>query len=289
MVWLAFLIQSIVVLCVAYWAQQFERTQWDWNKFLFAGIITFFGFPSTYQPQHSVNRMGFIFVLFGCTLWVTIVTAELTSFGVIRIFNVKIETITDVMQGDFDLAGDPFAISKLRKFDERKEMKECKFESCLEHLKLNERSAIAISNAFMRTSGLLGTSTVYCLKRNDAIHEYAVKFLVRQNLSYETELNDFILRTGQSGLITKWLKSINFRHSVKAPMEMTEITLENQKVLMVISCLMILLATIMLVFEIIVRSQVMKDERGHFWCYVERLIDPDRHYFLDKIPGIQIK
>lgn len=104
---------GIGILFAAYFGQQFEQTQWDSYKFIFSGMALFCGFPCNHKPQQIFNRIGYVFVLFGCALYVIVVASTFATFGIFRFFEPKIDSVSIFLNGNYDLIGDPFAFTKL--------------------------------------------------------------------------------------------------------------------------------------------------------------------------------
>lgn len=76
-------------------------------------------------------------------------------------------------------------------------------DQCLSRLDGNPKLAVAISRKRAYNSHLTLASHIYCFD-SEIIYEYDLKFLVKENSTIFANLNDFIQRAIQSGLIKKW-------------------------------------------------------------------------------------
>lgn len=109
-------IQVVMIISLAYYLQQFEYPQWDWNKLVINGIACYCCLPCVYKPTNLSNRILFIVLLLSCIIFITIFTAIFLA-GNIR-YGPQIDSISKIVANNLKLAGDRFAFLKLSEQNE---------------------------------------------------------------------------------------------------------------------------------------------------------------------------
>lgn len=111
---LIFTVQTIMVISLAYFLQQFERhPKWDWNRLVFNGACCYCGFPCAYRPENNANRILYLFFLFGCQIFLIVLGAGLIFLINQPVLNPQIESIEEIIYGNFKLLGDEYAFTKI--------------------------------------------------------------------------------------------------------------------------------------------------------------------------------
>lgn len=83
----------------------------------------------------------------------------------------------------------------------------------LNKLEWNNKLAVAVSTelSFSRVktenSQIFHQMDFYCFDQPNIIYKYSLKMLTRKSFPYLNELNDFIQRASDGGLIVKWLSN----------------------------------------------------------------------------------
>lgn len=97
--------------------QQFEYLQPKWDSFniLFMVIANVCGNGSNYKPKIVSHRIFFIVSMFGGMLINIIFTSFAVIFMSSQIFGNQIDSIQEIVENRFDLAGDGFALQQLNR------------------------------------------------------------------------------------------------------------------------------------------------------------------------------
>lgn len=112
-VYITFTSEVFVLLFVSYFIQQFELHQWDWNRLFLRGLGSFCQQPCTYKPKNDANRILYLFFIFGCTIFGIIFTAKLLVWATKPFYSEQIQSIDEIIERNFSLAGDGFTLNKL--------------------------------------------------------------------------------------------------------------------------------------------------------------------------------
>lgn len=100
-----------------------------------------------------------------------------------------------------------------------------------------------------------------------------------------TELNEFIQRSSDSGLIVKWLEGNHFRTSTaKATMfEYAEVNFGSLTGLFFVGILLLTTVLLVAVTEIVVYKKVQTPNSAAIWQHIEMIINPDRYFLLQDL------
>lgn len=150
--------------------------------------------------------------------------------------------------------------------------------------RLNWNGKLALASSFERVQYLKSKSyfDLYFFNYPNQIHTYAPKFLMRPRFSFANELNKFIEQASNGGLINKWLKRYQLVYKGKDSNGYMYIKIENLALLLCIFVIIWLFTLFVLMIERIVFRKVRMVGSNRFWRYVEILIDPDRHFLMNK-------
>lgn len=115
-------LQSPLVLAVVYFFEQFERRhkKWDWNRIFIEALALTVGFPCNYNPKRTHARIFLIFGLFAGLLFVTVITSAIMTLVTTPILKHQIDSVGEIINGGFYLAGDQFAFERLSQANEVK-------------------------------------------------------------------------------------------------------------------------------------------------------------------------
>lgn len=154
----------------------------------------------------------------------------------------------------------------------------------IDELIWNDKLAVAISYARVQSDRSIFTSS-FCFDTFNSINGYSLKFLMRKDFPLINELNEFILRATDSGLITKWLKGKRFETLKEKPPQFQNISIGISSiiVLLFICAGMLLFGLSILVIEIIVDTKVREENSAQFWFYIQMIIDPYRYFLLNDV------
>lgn len=106
---------------------------------------------------------------------------------------------------------------------------------------------------------------------------------MRKDFPLHSELNRFIERAVENGLIVKWSKKKIFRSvKEKAPeVHFIEITLEMYLILDLICVGMLATAGIALIFERVVYKRARLRGAARLWRYIDMMFDSNRYFLLN--------
>ena len=106
---------AVMLYSLGYFCQQFERfrPKWDWNQFAFNGFCTILGFPCCYNPKTTSNRLGFMGVLLGSIAFVCTLSSVLIELFITSILNPQVQSVQEIIDGNFKLVVDRFAFHKI--------------------------------------------------------------------------------------------------------------------------------------------------------------------------------
>lgn len=150
--------------------------------------------------------------------------------------------------------------------------------------RLDWNDKLAVASSFERAQYLRSKSyfDLYFFDHPNQIHTHASKFLMRPRFSFVNELDKFIEQASNGGLINKWLKRYRLVSKGNDPDEYRYLKFENLAFHFGNSIIVWLFALFVLMIERIVFRKVRMVGSNRFWRYVEILIDPDRHFLMNK-------
>lgn len=106
--------QVVMAFCLGYYLQQFERhPKWDWLKLTFNGFICTLGFPCCYDPKTTANRIGFMACLLGYIVITCVISSILMQLAITPIISPQVQSVGEIVNGNFQLVGDRFAFRKI--------------------------------------------------------------------------------------------------------------------------------------------------------------------------------
>lgn len=114
---------TIGTLFLAYVAEQLEphhHRKWDWNKCWCNALCCYFGFPCAYNPVNNTCRVGYTLVLYGGIIFVTVINTGLIRILLINIYNPQVQTVQDIIDGQYTLVGDQVALNRIMQQNEVK-------------------------------------------------------------------------------------------------------------------------------------------------------------------------
>lgn len=107
-----------MIIGCGYFFLQFEHKQWDWIRLTMEFICIACGFPSTYKVESCAIRMALISCLIGAMVFSTTISAVGITQITTPILNPQIDSIQEIIDGEFHLAGDRFAFLKMSQENE---------------------------------------------------------------------------------------------------------------------------------------------------------------------------
>lgn len=120
MVWIICFSTFGIVTFIFYYLQQFETLQPKWNAFRIAvGVLSrFIGMPYNYNATNISSRVLFAIGMFGCIIFVSsFISIMMTSMNK-QLYTNQVETIEEILDLGFDLAGDSLSLKELLKLNE---------------------------------------------------------------------------------------------------------------------------------------------------------------------------
>lgn len=155
---------------------------------------------------------------------------------------------------------------------------------CLDQLNWNSALAVAIFFEHARNHLSGPDSQIYCFKNSEIISEYSLKFFVHDDFPYLNELNEFIHLTSASGLIEKWRSNkqmLNQSFTYKRKIH-NRLVLYNFLGIFYVGAVMGIIVISTFFLERFVYTKVRTANTFRFWKIIEMMIDPNRHFLLEK-------
>lgn len=153
-------------------------------------------------------------------------------------------------------------------------------QSCFDKLEMRTDVALAISLA--RANGLFGSA--FCFGRTHSIFEYELKFFVRKEFPFRSELNTFIGAAIRSGLIGKWLRDNQKKIHIQIMEPASYVKVEHLIGVWIIYSVIIGVTILLFIAEIIVHNRVRQPKTiSWFWIFAEMFISPERCFLLEDL------
>lgn len=108
---------------------------------------------------------------------------------------------------------------------------------------------------------------------------------MRKDFALQSELNRFIERASQHGLLMRWIKKSSFSSYLEKPPKFIyfEIAMDTHKFAQLFFFLFVLISTSSFIVERIVYKKVRANGASRWWRYMEVLIDPNRYFLLNDL------
>lgn len=157
-------------------------------------------------------------------------------------------------------------------------------EFCLQQLHTNRYLAVAISLEHAQYTHLISKSKIYCFENPETITEFAVQMLVRKDFPYLNELNAFINKAKESGLILKWLNE-NRNHQIHKEMHegYGQINTETFLIIFIAWIGLTFIPSLIFVIERIVFHWAHKQNPTRISIFLEKMINSERYFLLNDI------
>lgn len=96
--------------------QRFEDLQpkWDWFHITIAGFAPNVGFAYKYKPKILPHRLAYIACVFGAMYTNIILNSFQTYFMSGKIYEKQISSIVEIIEKDYALSGDRFALQHMK-------------------------------------------------------------------------------------------------------------------------------------------------------------------------------
>lgn len=119
-VWIICFFTFAVFTFLLYFLEQFEHIKPKWHSFRIAiGILSrFIGMPYTFKPTNSSSRILFAFGILGCIIFSSCFMSILITSMNKQFYAHQVQTINEIVDLEYDLAGDYFSLQQLEKRNE---------------------------------------------------------------------------------------------------------------------------------------------------------------------------
>lgn len=154
-------------------------------------------------------------------------------------------------------------------------------DHCLSQLNENSKLAVAVSVAHAHNSPSISPSQIYCYDGLEIIHDYNLKFLIRNDFPYLMELNAFIQKISEGGVIKKWCSNNSIRTSYEHAKPNKQIVLKHLHGVLIVLVALETWAFSIFVFEKYVAGKMQASNPNRFWIIMDMIIDGDRHFLLE--------
>lgn len=112
-VYLLSVICGVGIVALIYFIQQFEEQKWDWNLITINLVCVSCGYNSTFKPKNNAMQLGYILFLFAALIFSTLLGSVLIKQITKPILKPQIDSISEIIDGDFELVGDRLAFMKI--------------------------------------------------------------------------------------------------------------------------------------------------------------------------------
>lgn len=101
-----------------YYLQRYERVKHSWNDIFLFAFCGSLGFPTTFNPDCTFNRLATIFIWFGGMILNIVYNVGLAWFIMSPIQEAQTMNVQQIIDKDFTLIGDQFTLQKLSQWQE---------------------------------------------------------------------------------------------------------------------------------------------------------------------------
>lgn len=156
---------------------------------------------------------------------------------------------------------------------------------CLSQLQQDGLMAVATSHHHATYNDRISDYKIYCFMGNDNIYKYPVAMFIQVNHPMAETINRHIRMAFEGGLFVKWEADnrIDQIDRIVARSGPFQLTLEHLFTPMSLLSVFMAFSIGAFIAEHIVYSHIQKRNCGRFWQISNMLIDPERHYFIQKI------
>lgn len=106
-----------------YYLQKFERyPKWDWYKIICNGFLASFGFSSRFNPKSNAHRIVIAFKLMSTIILTTVLSARVIFLLINPAVYHQIQSVQEIIVGDFQLVIDRFVFQKVLQQNEVKKL-----------------------------------------------------------------------------------------------------------------------------------------------------------------------
>lgn len=156
-------------------------------------------------------------------------------------------------------------------------------------LEWNDKLAVAISRTQLNDPKFMSDLNMHCIKENK-IYDYSLKVLASKDFFFLNDLNEFIQRSVDSGLIVKWLEGNQLRtFTTKAhSLEYAEVNSKSLTAFIFVLIFILIIVLLVAITEIIAYKKVQTPNSAAIWQHIEMIINPDRYFLLQDLDYILI-
>lgn len=153
-------------------------------------------------------------------------------------------------------------------------------DSCLEHLKHDDNSDLAVggSRQHILNSPSYSPSKLFCFNEQEHIVSYQPMLLMRSDFVLKSQINIIIRNAFESGLLEKWNRDSQRKKERLIPFQVPiRVNLQNYYVVVTIFGAGIIFSTVTFITERIVENR-LKKTRSSPWTYLEGFFNGRRNY-----------
>lgn len=150
----------------------------------------------------------------------------------------------------------------------------------MEQLHWNDNLAVAVSLERVRSEELISKFGIYCFTGPNHIHGYPLKILAVKEFPLLDDLNEFIKRASESGLIVKWLKGYRYGPtSDKKPLfEHMEVNSLLMMCVIIILFMTLFVCYLIAILEKKVYEKIHQQNAHSCWRYIDFMMNPNRYW-----------
>lgn len=146
----------------------------------------------------------------------------------------------------------------------------------LQQLEWDHKLAVAVPLGRLQINESTAKS-VYCFDKANNIETYPLKIFMIKEFPLQKELNQFIQRMSEGGLIAKWAKGTNFQSSKdRFQSDQNQISMNIIPVGAIFCSCLVLFDILIFILELIMHKKIRTPGSFRIWRFIELMINPDR-------------
>lgn len=112
-------IQSIAIVMLLYYMEQFERyPKSDWYKIITNGFACFLGFACEFKPTILLSRLVYFLILLANIVFTATINGVLVLFVTSPILNPQVQNIQEIIGQKYIIMGDRFTLYQISQQNE---------------------------------------------------------------------------------------------------------------------------------------------------------------------------
>lgn len=153
----------------------------------------------------------------------------------------------------------------------------------LNQLSYDDSLAVFVSLQYVLNTNLLKGKNIYCFKDFEVINNYNLKILMKMNFTFVDELNNFIGRAVETGLIKKWLKNEETIYKYTRVDDNYILTTQIMYSGFILCFSVVVFAILVAIAEKVVYAKAKQPNAKKAWIIAEKTFNPYRYFLHNNI------